>query len=158
MYCGHVKYLHSKNVKLKIYKTIVFCGCETWFLTLREERRVRAFENRALTKIFQTKSHEVIEGWSKLHSEDSHNFFDRLCGLVVSVPGYRSIDPGFDSRRYQIFWEIVGLKWGPLSLVNITENLLEWKSSRSGSRKSRLMAVRILCADHATFSIVKSWH
>jgi hypothetical protein len=34
---------------------------------------------------------------------------DRLCGLVVRVPGYRSRGPWFDSRRYQIFWEVVGL-------------------------------------------------
>jgi hypothetical protein len=38
---------------------------------------------------------------------------------------------GLDSRRYQIFWEVVGLEQGPLSLVSITEELLEWK--RSGS-------------------------
>jgi hypothetical protein len=49
---------------------------------------------------------------------------DRLCGLVVSVSDYRSGGPGFDSRRYQIFWEIVGLERGPLSLVRIIEELL----------------------------------
>jgi hypothetical protein len=38
----------------------------------------------------------------------------------------------FDSRRYQIFWEVVGLKRGPLSLVSTTEELLETKSSGSG--------------------------
>jgi hypothetical protein len=43
---------------------------------------------------------------------------------VVRVPGYRS---GFDSRRYQIFLEVVGLERGPLSLVRITEELLERK-------------------------------
>jgi hypothetical protein len=48
--------------------------------------------------------------------------------------------PGFDSWRYQIFW-VVGLERGPLSLVSITEELLEWKSSGSGSRKQRLTAV-----------------
>jgi hypothetical protein len=53
--------------------------------------------------------------------------YDRLCGLVVRVPGYRSRDPGFDSRLYHIFWEVVGLKRGPLSLVKITEELLERK-------------------------------
>jgi hypothetical protein len=37
---------------------------------------------------------------------------DRLCGLVVRVPGYRSRGPRFDSRRYQIFWEVVGLERG----------------------------------------------
>jgi hypothetical protein len=57
---------------------------------------------------------------------------DRLCGLVVRVPGYRSRGPGFDSRRYLIFWEVVGLERGPLSLVNTTEELLERNSSGSG--------------------------
>jgi hypothetical protein len=54
-----------------------------------------------------------------------------LC-LVVRVPGYRSRGPGFDSRRYQIFREVVGLERGPLSLVSIIEELLGRKSSGSG--------------------------
>jgi hypothetical protein len=57
---------------------------------------------------------------------------DRLCGLVVRVPGYRSWGTGFDSRCYQIFWEVMGLERGPLSFVRIIEELLEWKSSGSG--------------------------
>jgi hypothetical protein len=57
---------------------------------------------------------------------------DHLCGLVVRVPGYRSRGPGLDSRRYQIFWEVVGLERGPLSLVSITEELLEWKTEING--------------------------
>jgi hypothetical protein len=51
----------------------------------------------------------------------------RLCGLVIRVSGYRSRGPGFDSRRYQISWEVVGLERGPLSLERIIEELLEWK-------------------------------
>jgi hypothetical protein len=43
---------------------------------------------------------------------------DRLCGLVVRVSGYHS-------RRYQIFWVVVGLERGPLSLVRSIEELLE---------------------------------
>ena len=48
--------LLSKNLKMKIYRTIilpvVLFGCETWSLTLREERRVRVFENRVLRRVF----------------------------------------------------------------------------------------------------------
>jgi hypothetical protein len=50
---------------------------------------------------------------------------DRLCGLMIRVPAYKSGGPGFDSLHYQIFWEVVGLEWAPLSLVSITEELLE---------------------------------
>jgi len=55
---------------------------------------------------------------------------DRLCGLVVRVSGYRYRGPGFDPWRYQIFWIVVGLERGPLSLVSLVrsiEELLEWK-------------------------------
>jgi hypothetical protein len=55
-----------------------------------------------------------------------------LSVLVVSVPGYRSRGPEFDSRRYQILWEVVGLDRGPLSLVSKTEELLGRNSSGSG--------------------------
>jgi hypothetical protein len=82
---------------------------------------------------------------------------DRLCGLVIRVPGYRSRGSGFDSRRYQIFWEVVGLERGPLRLVRIIEELLEWKSSGSG-QENRINGRGIRCVDHATLSIHKSWH
>jgi hypothetical protein len=57
---------------------------------------------------------------------------DRLCGLVIWVPGYRSRGPGLVSRLYQIFWEVVGLEQGPLSLVSTSEELLGRNSSGSG--------------------------
>jgi hypothetical protein len=52
---------------------------------------------------------------------------DRFCGLVVRVYGYRSRGLGFDSRRFQIFWEAAGLERCPLSLTRTTEELLEGK-------------------------------
>jgi hypothetical protein len=53
----------SKNDKIRIYETIispvVLYGCETWSLTLREEHRLRVFENRMLRRIFGPKTDEV---------------------------------------------------------------------------------------------------
>ena len=61
--------LLSKNTKIKIYRTIilpvVLYGCETWSLTLREERRLRVFENRVLRRIFGSKRNEVAGGVEK---------------------------------------------------------------------------------------------
>jgi hypothetical protein len=55
--------LPSRNVKVKIHKTIilpvVLYGCETWSLTLREEHRLRVFENRVLRRIFGPKRDDV---------------------------------------------------------------------------------------------------
>jgi len=57
-----VFYFAIKNLKNKIYRTIILlvvCGCETWSLTFREERRLRVFENRVLRRIFGPKRDEV---------------------------------------------------------------------------------------------------
>jgi hypothetical protein len=62
--------LLSRNVKVKINKTIilpvVLYGCETWSLTVREEHRLRVFENRVLRRIFGPKMDYVTGEWSKL--------------------------------------------------------------------------------------------
>jgi hypothetical protein len=59
--------LLSKILKIKIYRTIilpvVMYGCETWSLTLREEHRLRVFENRMLRRIFGPKRDEVTRVW-----------------------------------------------------------------------------------------------
>ena len=66
--------LLSKNLKIKIYRTLVFpvvlSGCETWSVTLTEERRLRVFENRVLRRIFRPKRGEVTGEWRKLHNEE----------------------------------------------------------------------------------------
>jgi hypothetical protein len=57
--------LNSKKLKIKIYRIIilpvVLYGCETWSLALREERRLRVFENRVLRRVFGPKMGEVTE-------------------------------------------------------------------------------------------------
>jgi len=71
--------LLSKNLKIKIYRTIilpvVLYGCETWSLTLREERRLRIFENRVLRRIFGSKRDEVTGEWGKLHNEELNDLY-----------------------------------------------------------------------------------
>jgi len=65
--------LLSKNLKIKVYITmiwpIVLYGCETWSLTLREERRLKMFENRVLRRIFGPKRDEVTGEWMKLKND-----------------------------------------------------------------------------------------
>jgi len=51
------------------------CGCETWSLTLREERRPRVSENTVLKRIFWPKRDEVTEEWRKLHSEELNDLY-----------------------------------------------------------------------------------
>jgi hypothetical protein len=77
--CLLSSHLLSRNLKVKIYKTIilpvVLYGCETWSLTLREEYSLRVFENRVLRRIFGPKRDEVMGEWGKLHSGELHNLY-----------------------------------------------------------------------------------
>jgi hypothetical protein len=54
---------------------VVLYGCETWSLTLREEHRLRVFENRVLRGIFGPKGDEVMGDWRELHNEELHNLY-----------------------------------------------------------------------------------
>jgi hypothetical protein len=72
-------HLLSKNLKIRIYKTIilpvVLYGRETWSLILREEHKLRVFENRVLRKIFGPKRDEVTAEWRKLHNEELRDLY-----------------------------------------------------------------------------------
>jgi len=71
--------LLSKILKVKIYRNIilfvVLIGCEIWSLTLREERRLRVFENRVMRRIFGPERDEVTEEWRKLHNEELNDLY-----------------------------------------------------------------------------------
>jgi hypothetical protein len=72
-------HLLSRNVKGKIYKTIilpvVLYGFETWSLILSEEHRLRVFENRVVRGIFGPKRDEVTGEWRKLHNGELHSLY-----------------------------------------------------------------------------------
>jgi hypothetical protein len=69
----------DKRKKIRIYTTVilpaVLYGCETWSLTLREENRLRVFENFVLRRIVGRKRNEVMGGWRKLHNEELRDLY-----------------------------------------------------------------------------------
>jgi hypothetical protein len=71
--------LLSKNIKIKIYRTttspVVLYGCETWSLTLKEERRLSVFDNRVLRRIFGTNRDGVTGDWRKLHNRKLYDLY-----------------------------------------------------------------------------------
>jgi hypothetical protein len=54
---------------------MVLYGCETWSLTLREQYRLKVFQNRVSRRIFRQKRDEIIGGWRKMHNEELHNLY-----------------------------------------------------------------------------------
>jgi hypothetical protein len=91
-----------------------------------------------------------VISYAKIHYHI--HFSDRLCGLVVRVPGYRSGGPGSilgTTRK-----KLVGLEWGPLNLVSTTEELLDRKTA-AAVYKTENTAVGIRHADHVAPSIRK---
>jgi hypothetical protein len=68
-----------QNFKIKIYRIIilpaVLYGCEVWSQTLREERRLRVFENRVLNRIFGPKRYEVTREWRKIHNKELNDLY-----------------------------------------------------------------------------------
>jgi hypothetical protein len=103
----------SKILKIKINRTwilpVVLCGRKTLSLTLREEHRLRVYENRILRGIFGPKREEVAGGWRRLHNEELHNLYSspniirttksmrmRCAGHVAHMGEMRKL--------YTIFW------------------------------------------------------
>ena len=105
--------LLSKNIKIKIYRpiilSVVLCGCETWSLTLREEHRLRVFENRMLRRIFGPNRDEITGEWRKLHSEEfnvlysSSNIFRVIKSRRIRWAGHVA---RMGERRgvYRVWW------------------------------------------------------
>ena len=94
------------NIKIKIYRNIIFlvvlCGCETWLLTLREEHRLRVFENRVLRGMFGPKRGEITGEWRKLHYQELKDLYSSPNILRV-IKSTRMIWSGHVKRCIQGF-------------------------------------------------------
>ncbi|KAJ4432728.1 hypothetical protein ANN_21365 [Periplaneta americana] len=65
----------SSPITMAVILPVALYGCETWTLTLREEQRLRVFENKVLRKIFGAKRDEVTGEWRNLHNAELHVLF-----------------------------------------------------------------------------------
>jgi hypothetical protein len=72
----HLTFQKYKNysTRTRIFPVVLY-GCRTWSLTLKEEHRLRVFENRVLRKIFGPKRDEVTGEWRRLHNEELHDLY-----------------------------------------------------------------------------------
>jgi hypothetical protein len=103
-----------KNLKITIYKTkilpVVLYWCETWSLTIREEHRLRVFDNRVLRWIFGPKMDEVTGEWRKLHNEKLHDLYSWL-SIIRIIKSRRMRWAGHVARmgrrgtRLDYWWE-----------------------------------------------------
>ena len=108
--------LLSKNLKIKIYKTIilpvVLYGCETMLLTLKEEHRLRVFENGMLRRIFEPKRAGIIGEWRKLHNEELNGLYSSPS--IVRVKKSRRVRWEGHVARMGRIEAYTGFWWGNL--------------------------------------------
>jgi hypothetical protein len=119
----------------QLYRHWMHRSDETYILRAHLQARSRMLSFRSLMQLLMVNNArksvtKVEEGrWrnkqdiyasNKMSECDTGN---RLCGLVVRVPGYRSRGPGFDSRHYKIFWLVLGLERRPFSFMSANEEL-----------------------------------
>ena len=99
----------SKNLKITIYRTIILpivvYGCETWSLTLREERRFREFENRVLRRIYGPMRDNVTGEWRKIHNEELNDMYS---SPIIVRERVHLEDPGVDGN---IILRCIFRKW-----------------------------------------------
>jgi hypothetical protein len=149
----------SKTAKIRIYKTIilpvVLYGCETWSLTLREEHRLRVFENKVLRRIFEQKRDEVTGYWRKLHNEELHNFYSspsiirmvksrsmrwtenvaimkvkRNTSRILTGEPERKRPLGRSGRRWKnnIKLDRREIRWGSMGWIDLAQNRDRWRA------------------------------
>jgi hypothetical protein len=104
----------------------VLYGCETWSLTLREEHRLRVFENTVLIRIFRPKRDEVTGEWRKLHNEELHNLYSSP-DIIREVKSVRMRWAGHMARmagERKLYKALVGKPKGKRPLGMVSERIV----------------------------------
>jgi hypothetical protein len=148
-----------KNVKMRICKTVILpvilYARETWSLTLREQHRLRVFENKVLRRIFGPKRDEVTGGWRKLHNEELRDLYSspniiriiksrrmrwaghiarmgekrNACRLLVGKPeGKRPL--GRTRRRWMdnVKMDLLEIDWGGVDWIGLAGDRDKWRA------------------------------
>jgi len=114
--------LLSKNLKIKIYRTIilpvVLYGCETWSLTLMEENRLRMFENSVLRRIFGPRRYEVTGEWRNLHNEELNDLYcsPNIVRVIISRRKRGAVHVAPMGERRCVYRVLVGKPEGKRAL------------------------------------------
>jgi hypothetical protein len=165
--------LRSRNINVKIYKTIipplVFYGCETCSVTLREEHRLRVSENRVLRGIFGPKREEVTGEWRTLHSGELHNLYSspdiirqvkfrrmrwavhvarigegrNMYRVLVGKPEGESL-LGRPRRRWEdgIKMDFREIGWGGVEWIRLAQDWDRWRAVVNAVMNLRVLAPR----------------
>jgi hypothetical protein len=125
-----------------MYHPVVLYGCETWSLTIREEHRLRVFENRVLRRIFGLKRDEVTGEWTKLHNEELRDLYSspsiiriiksrrmRWAGHVARM-GRRGTRKGRPRRRWvdNITMNLGEVGWGDVDWIGLAKDRNRWRA------------------------------
>jgi hypothetical protein len=97
---------------------VVLYGSETWFLTVREEHKLRVFENGVLRRIFGPKRDRVTGGWRKLHNEELHNLYSSI-SIIRIIESRRMRWAGYVARmgeKRNVYRLLVGKPEGKRTL------------------------------------------
>jgi hypothetical protein len=161
----------SRKLKAKKHKTIilpvVLYGCETLSLTLREEHRLRVFENRVLSRIFGPTRDEVTGEWRKLHNGELHNLYSssdiirqikskrmRWAGHVARMGEGRNVyrvlvgkpegkrPLGRPRRRWEdgIKMDLGETGWGGVEWIHLAQDRDRWRALVNAVMNLRVLA------------------
>jgi hypothetical protein len=107
---------------------VVLYECVTWWLTLREERKLRVFENRVLRRIFGSKRKKAIREWRKLHNEELKDLYSSR-NIIRAIKSTRMRWVGHVARMGERRGVCRGLVWKSEGKRPLGRPLRRWEDN-----------------------------